>query len=63
MQVIWFCKYGIRANTSLIIFAHFLQDTVVTMITQTKSCIASLVLVSVFVHIGDFYPNNEMASK
>ncbi|XP_062379151.1 glycoprotein hormones alpha chain isoform X2 [Sardina pilchardus] len=36
---------------------------IVTMVTQTKSCVASLLLVSILAHIGDFYPNNEMASS
>ncbi|XP_041925299.1 glycoprotein hormones alpha chain-like [Alosa sapidissima] len=33
------------------------------MVTQTKSCVASLLLVSILLHIGDFYPNNEVSSK
>ncbi|XP_062372819.1 glycoprotein hormones alpha chain-like [Sardina pilchardus] len=33
------------------------------MVTQTESCIASLLLVSILVHIGDVHTNSFMASE
>ncbi|XP_012678209.1 glycoprotein hormones alpha chain [Clupea harengus] len=32
------------------------------MIIPTKSCVASLLLVSILVHVGDFYPNSDIAT-